>query len=334
MSFLVLGAGSWGTAIALHLSRLHPQVYLWDRDAKRIAEMKNTRENIRYLPGIFFPDGLTVVDKYVEAENIIIAVPSHAFREIVTQLKPYFTSGKKLICITKGLDGENHQLLHQAAKQILGEDILYAVLSGPSFAKEVAMALPTAVTLAVSHQSLGKYLISVFHSPCFRVYLSEDITGVELGGAVKNVLAVAVGMAEGLACGANAQAALITRGLAEMMRLGLALGAMPETLTGLSGVGDLILTCTNNQSRNRRFGMQLGQGQPCEAAEKSINQVVEGIHTAREIYYLSRQHAVEMPITQQVYQVLYENLSPQQALKNLLMREPKQEILSFYSGKN
>lgn len=325
MSFLILGAGSWGTAIAVHLSRLHSQVYLWDRNAARISVMKKSRENTQYLSGIQFPDALMLTDIFLKAEHIVIAVPSHAFREILIKLKPYCSADQKILWITKGLDPENHEFLDQVAKQILGENISCAVLSGPSFAKEVAQALPTAVTLAADNKILGENWVKLFHSPNFRVYLSEDLIGVQLGGAVKNVLAIAVGIAEGLQCGANAQAALITRGLAEMMRLGVACHAQPETLMGLSGIGDLILTCTNNQSRNRRFGIQLGQGISPEAAEKSIGQVVEGIQTTREIYGLSQQYQVEMPITQQVYQVLYENLSPQQALKNLLMREPKQE---------
>lgn len=325
MSFLVIGAGSWGTAIAVHLSRLHPQVYLWDRNSARISVMKKNRENIQYLPGVIFPDKLLLADEFIKAEHMIIAVPSHAFREILIKLKPYCSAEQKIIWITKGLDPKNHEFLDQVAKQILGENISCAVLSGPSFAKEVAQELPTAVTLAADDKILGESLVKAFHSPYFRVYFSEDLIGVQLGGAVKNVLAIAVGIAEGLQCGANAQAALITRGLAEMMRLGVACHARPETLMGLSGVGDLILTCTNNLSRNRRFGMQLGQGISPDAAEKSIGQVVEGIQTTREIYLLSQQYHVEMPITQQVYQVLYENLSPQQALKNLLMREPKYE---------
>ncbi len=325
MSFLVIGAGSWGTAIAVHLSRLHPEVFLWDRNAARVAATKNTRENTQYLPGIIFPDHLLLTDCFVKAEHIVIAVPSHAFREILIQLKPYCAIDQKIIWITKGLDPKNHEFLDKIAKQILGENIFCAVLSGPSFAKEVAQELPTAVTLAASDKIMGDKLVKIFHSPKFRVYFSEDLIGVQLGGAVKNVLAIAVGIAEGLQCGANAQAALITRGLAEMMRLGIACEARAETLMGLSGVGDLILTCTNNQSRNRRFGIQLGQGISPEAAEKSIGQVVEGIQTTHEIYRLSQQYGVEMPITQQVYQVLYDNLSPHQALKNLLMREPKQE---------
>jgi len=325
MSFLILGAGSWGTAIAIHLSRLHSQVTLWDRNTAHIAAMKKSRENQRYLADIIFPDSLMLTESFIKAEYMIIAVPSHAFREILIKLKPYCSADQKIIWITKGLDPENHEFLDQAAKQILGENISCAVLSGPTFAKEVAQELPTAVTLAADNKILGENWVKQFHSPNFRVYFSEDMTGVQLGGAVKNVLAIAVGIAEGLKCGANAQAALITRGLAEMMRLGAACHARPETLMGLSGAGDLILTCTNNQSRNRRFGIQLGQGISPEAAEKSIGQVVEGIQTTREIYLLSQRYGVEMPITQQVYQVLYENLSPQQALKNLLMREPKQE---------
>jgi len=324
-SFLVVGAGSWGTAIAVHLARLHPEVYLWDRNSARVVAMKNSRENQQYLPGIIFPDNLLLIDQFIKAEYLIIAVPSHAFREVLIHIKPYCAADQKIIWITKGLDPKNHEFLDKVARQILGENISCAVLSGPSFAKEVAQELPTAVTLAADDKILGESWVKLFHSPNFRVYYSEDLIGVQLGGAVKNVLAIAVGIAEGLACGANAQAALMTRGLAEMMRLGVACHARPETLMGLSGVGDLILTCTNNQSRNRRFGIQLGQGISPEDAEKSIGQVVEGIQTTREIYRLSQQYHVEMPITQQVYQVLYENLSPHQALKNLLMREPKQE---------
>jgi glycerol-3-phosphate dehydrogenase (NAD(P)+) len=325
MSFLIIGAGSWGTAFAIHLSKLHSDVYLWGRDVSQIETMQNARENTRYLPGIAFPVKLQLTKQFITAEYIILAVPSHAFRETLENIKPFISSHQKLIWITKGLDPKNHYFLNQVAKEVLGENILCAVLSGPTFAKEVANGLPTAVTLGVSNLEFGKSLVDAFHSPSFRVYLSEDIIGVQLGGAVKNVLAIAVGMAEGLGCGANAQAALITRGLSEMMRLGSACHAKPETLMGLSGVGDLILTCTNNQSRNRRFGMYLGQGQSRETALESIDQVVEGIQTAKEIYMLSQQYKVEMPITEQIYQVLYENLSSQQALSNLLMREPKRE---------
>lgn len=340
MSFLVIGAGSWGTAFAVHLSRLHPseKVYLTGRDEIQLKSMQMRRENVRYLPGIFFPTGLSILEKMdynilSNIDNIIIAVPSHAFRETLLSIRPYFHSHhQKCFWITKGLDAvgvssghsiAQHRFLHETAKEILGETLSFGVISGPSFAKEVGLALPTAVTLA----GTNRQDVSLFHSEKFRVYFSEDIVGVQLGGAVKNVLAVAVGIAEGLGCGANAQAALITRGLSEMMRLGEACHAQHKTLMGLSGVGDLILTCTNNQSRNRRFGMALGKNLSSEAAEKSIDQVVEGIQTAKEIYALSRQYNVDMPITEQVYKILYEKLSPQKSLTNLLMREPKIESL-------
>jgi glycerol-3-phosphate dehydrogenase (NAD(P)+) len=332
MSFLVIGAGSWGTAFAVHLSRLHPNIptYLTGRDEEQLHHMQTHRENKRYLPHIIFPAGLTLA-KNIEpiiptVENIIIAVPSHAFRETLQQIKPFFSSRhQKLFWITKGLDAydNKHTFLHTVALDILGKELSFGIISGPSFAKEVAMELPTAVTLA----GKDKNDVTLFHSPAFRIYYSEDIIGVQLGGAVKNVLAVGVGIAEGLGCGANAQAALITRGLSEMMRLGNACQADNKTLMGLSGVGDLILTCTNNQSRNRRFGIALGQNHSRENAEKSIGQVVEGIQTAKEIYGLSLQYKIDMPITEQVYKLLYENLSAQQALKNLLLREPKIESL-------
>jgi len=330
MSFLIIGAGSWGTAFAMHLSRLHPhsKIYLSGRDHTQLEEMKIHRENKRYLPNILFPTGLIIAQNIQEIfptiENIIIAVPSHAFREILENIKPFFSlTRQKLFWITKGLDGDETKksFLHETALAIFGQSLSFGIISGPSFAKEVALELPTAVTLAGNN----KDDVKLFHSPAFRVYYSDDIIGVQLGGAVKNVLAVGVGIAEGLGCGANAQAALITRGLSEMMRLGTACHAQNKTLMGLSGVGDLILTCTNNQSRNRRFGIAMGQNKSRIEAEKSIGQVVEGIQTAKEIFALSLQHQIEMPITEQVYKLLYEKLSAKQALNNLLMREPKIE---------
>jgi glycerol-3-phosphate dehydrogenase (NAD(P)+) len=325
----ILGAGSWGTAVAIHLARLHHQVHLWGRDAAQMQQMQIERNNKRYLSSIVFPDNLVAVADFSQAvtgiSEVIIAVPSHAFRETVIKLKPYLSSIHTLLWLTKGLDPTTHQLLHQVAQEILSENIVIGILSGPTFAKEVALQLPTAMTLASNRPDMRDVLVQLFHSPTFRVYFSQDIIGVQLGGAVKNVLAIAVGIADGLQCGANAQAALMTRGLAEMMRLGQAFGAHAETLMGLSGLGDLILTCTNNQSRNRRFGLAIGKGTAREQAEKEIGQVVEGISAAAEVYHVAQQHQVEMPITTQIYQVLYHKLSPQQALHNLLMREPKDE---------
>jgi len=282
--------------------------------------MQKTRENTRYLPGIPFPKNLQLTEELISTENMVIAVPSHAFRETLKKIKPFVSKKTKIIWLTKGLDPKNHHFLHETAMEVLGNQVSLSVLSGPSFAKEVALQMPTAVTIAGDPA-----LVPLFHAPHFRVYFSKDIVGVQLGGAAKNVLAIAVGLAEGLNCGANAQAALITRGLAEIMRLGAAANAHPETLMGLSGLGDLVLTCTNNQSRNRRFGIALGQGKTRETAEKSIGQVVEGIQTANEMSALSARFGVDMPITQEVNRILHHNKSPVLALKDLLMREPKVE---------
>ena len=330
MSFLILGAGSWGCATGLQLARMKHDVIIWGRDAEQIKRMQETRENKRYLPGVKFPDNVSfvsdAVEKYIpKCEYIIVAVPSHVFREIVEKVKPHFSHQQTLMWITKGLDPETNQLLHYVVQEMLGDTVKLAVLSGPSFAEEVAEDLPTAVTIASNDKHVAEKLVKLFHSPRFRVYASTDIVGVEVGGAMKNVLAIAVGIAQGLGCGANAQAALITRGLAEMMRLGKELGGLPETFMGLTGVGDLILTCTNDMSRNRRFGVAVGKGQSREAALKSIDQVVEGLKTAKEIYSLKKKYPIDMPIVEQVYKVLYENVPPSQALEALLAREPKGE---------
>jgi len=330
MSFLIIGAGSWGSATALHLARLNHDVTVWGRDAAQMENMEKKRENKKYLPGIILPKNIVFISGDIEkamghAENIILAVPSHVFREMLYKIKPYFSHDKTLIWITKGLDPETHELLHQVVQEILGDTVKLAILSGPSFAKEVANDLPTAVTLASNDKKLAEKLVHLFHSPHFRVYASADIKGVEIGGAVKNVLAIAVGIAQGLGCGANAQAALITRGLAEMMRLGRALGGNSETFMGLSGMGDLVLTCTNDQSRNRRFGIAIGMGISQEKALENIGQVVEGIQTTNEIYNLAKKYNIDMPITEHIYKVLYQHISPAKALDDLLAREPKDE---------
>ncbi|MDX2164488.1 MAG: NAD(P)H-dependent glycerol-3-phosphate dehydrogenase [Gammaproteobacteria bacterium] len=330
MSFLIVGAGSWGCATGLQLARMKHDVVIWGRDADQIKRMQETRENKRYLPGVNFPENVSFVsdalEKYIsKCEYVVVAVPSHVFREVLEKIKPHFSHQQTLMWITKGLDPKTNQLLHYVVQEMLGNTVKLAVLSGPSFAEEVAEDLPTAVTIASNDLHIAEKLVKLFHSPRFRVYASTDIVGVEVGGAMKNVLAIAVGIAQGLGCGANAQAALITRGLAEMMRLGKELGGLPETFMGLTGVGDLILTCTNDMSRNRRFGVAVGKGQSREAALKTIDQVVEGLKTTKEIYSLKKKHPIDMPIVEQVYKVLYENVSPSQALEALLAREPKGE---------
>lgn len=324
----VLGAGSWGTALAIHLARNHQTVNLWGHDVAQMQVLQTARCNQKYLPGINFPEQLhaqiQLADALKNVADILIVVPSHAFRELLQQIKPFITSQTRIVWATKGLDPQKHQLLHELVTEVLG-DIPMAILSGPNFAKEIANNLPAATTIATANKVFAKDLVERFHSKTFRVYTSSDVIGVELGSAMKNVLAIAVGIADGMGLGANARAALITRGLAEMMRLGLALGGKSETFMGLSGVGDLVLTCTDNQSRNRRLGVALGSGQSRDVAEKAIGQVVEGIRTAKEIYFLAKNTNIEVPICEQVYGVIYENISPQVAVNNLLSREPKQE---------
>ena len=327
-SIAVIGAGSWGTALAIHLARQNFSVQLWGRNLIQMQEMQKTRCNLYYLPDAIFPETLQVhTDLKNAVQNccdILLAVPSHAFRETLMAIKPFLMSTARIIWATKGLDPNTHQLLHEVIEELLN-DVPYAVLTGPSFAKEVAIGLPTAITIATRHDVFANDLIELFHSHNFRVYRSYDVIGVQLGGAIKNVLAIAVGIADGLGLGANARSALITRGLAEMSRLGLALGGQLETFMGLAGLGDLLLTCTDNQSRNRRFGLAIGSGKLVKVAEKEIGQVVEGIRTTNEIYQVAQKHQIELPICEQVYNVLYKNLSPKIAAQNLLTRVPKVE---------
>lgn len=322
----ILGAGSWGTAMALHASKKAKKVLLWGHNPAHMTQMAAEKRNSFYLPEFQFPDNLIPVADLntclTEAEHLIIAVPSHAFTELLLKLPP---SLPHVAWLTKGLDPETHQILSELVSRHFGRTLPMAVISGPSFAKEVAANYPTAVTLAANDPGYQQQIHQLFHHQNLRVYLSEDLYGVQLCGAVKNVLAIACGISAGLGFGANSQAALITRGLAEMTRLGLKLGAQPETFSGLAGVGDLVLTCTDNQSRNRRFGLFLGQGFQFEQAQDKIGQVVEGKYNAAQVQALARQHKVEMPICEQVYLVLTGKISAKAAVDNLMGRPPKEE---------
>ena len=326
----VFGAGSWGTALALLLARNGHKVTLWARDAKHVRVLNADRCNQRYLPGAMFPENLFVTDNLDEAVRVssilLIAVPSHAFRDLLPKLLPELSPTPKIAWATKGLECRSGKMLHQVVAETLGPETPAAVLSGPTFACEVANDLPTAITVASKSQTFAREMAGLLHNPHFRAYTTDDVIGVQLGGATKNVLAIAAGMADGLGFAANARAALITRGLAEMMRLGLALGGKPETLMGLAGVGDLILTCTDNQSRNRRFGLGLGKGLSKELVIEQIGQEIEGVVTAGVIQRLAQTHGVDMPITEQVYRILNEGLSPMEAVRNLLLREQKPEM--------
>lgn len=324
--FLVIGAGSWGTALALLLADNGHPVSLWSREATHREAMRKDHSNQKFLPGIIFPKNITIVDDFIAAaprhDHILIAVPSHGFRAILEQLPAV----KSVFWATKGLDQQTGELLSQVADRILGKATPKAVLTGPSFAKEVATKHPTAVILAANDVTYGKQLQQLVHSPYFRTYLSDDLIGAQLGGAVKNVMAIAVGIADGLEYGTNTKSLLITRGLAEMIRLGVHMGAKQETLIGLSGLGDLILTCSDNQSRNRRFGYLVGQGKTTENACKEVKQVVEGIHATELIYRLAHKLKVEMPITEQMYQLLHEGKSAHDVVDALLTRKIGKEF--------
>lgn len=328
---LVLGAGSWGTALAMVLARNGQPVWLWGRNPDHVQAMISSRQNPRFLPNQNFPETLqpiTQLTPYVsQVKEIIVVVPSHAFREILNKIAPNLLPQARICWATKGLENQSGLLLHQVAEHQLGNQRPLAVLAGPSFAKEVAMGLPTAVTIASQWTQYAQELVNLFHNHYFRPYTSSDIIGVQLGGAIKNIMAIAAGIADGLGLGANTRAALITRGLAEMVRFGTALGGQQETFMGLAGLGDLVLTCTDNQSRNRRFGYALALGNSVQQAQQDIGQVVEGIFATYEISHLARQREIDMPIVEQVNQVLQNNCTPSQAVQALLSREPKPEIL-------
>jgi len=329
-TFAVLGAGSWGTALAMQLARAQHPTLLWSHSRDHYQAMLTSHSNERFLPGISFPDNLHVTNELdstiSQANNILVVVPSHAFRETVNRIKPILTGHHRLAWGTKGLEQSSRKLLHQIVREELGITIPIAAVSGPTFAKEVANNLPGAITVASKDSPFANDLANALHSDNFLTYTSDDVIGVEIGGASKNVMAIAAGIADGMGFGTNTRAALITRGLNEIMRLGVALGGQRETFMGLSGLGDLVLTCSDDQSRNRRFGLALGKGRDLEKARQEIGQVIEGIGTAKTLYYLAQDVGVEMPITEQVYKILYEGVSPKEAVHALLNRNPKSEL--------
>lgn len=324
----VLGAGSWGTALALLLARNGHQVRLWGHHPAHVQEMAALHSNPAYFPGITFPSSLGVCTDLKtcvqDVEEVLVVVPSHAFSATLESIAPYLSSRTSVFWGTKGLNADG-RWLHEVALQQLGPHRKLAILSGPSFAKEVIEEKPTAVTIASHDPLYSERLCQLLSNHYFRAYQSTDILGVQLGGALKNSLAIAAGIVDGSRLGANARSALITRGLAEMMRLGEAVGAKASTLMGLAGVGDLILTCTDNQSRNHRFGVLLGQGAEVEKALKEIGQVVEGVKTTERILRLKELYRVEMPISQCVAEVLSAKISIKQAVHQLMTRPLKVE---------
>lgn len=327
-SIAVIGAGSWGTAIAIHLAKKGHHVLLWDRDLEKLRLMQQTRKNATYLSDISLPETITINFAFKECvsdvSNFFIAVPSHGFKDTLEQLAPFLKPNSLITWGSKGLF--KGKFLHEVALTCLGAQHRYVAISGPSFAKEVALGLPTAATFASIDQQHADDAARLFHTNTFRPYISSDLPGVEICGVIKNVLAIGVGISDGLGFGANARSALITRGLVEMTQLAQKLGGHEKTIYGLAGVGDLILTATDNQSRNRRFGLALGSGLSMQEAQADINQVVEGMRNADEVFQLAKQHKVHLPICTQVYQVLYQGLHPREAVKNLLEREIKNEL--------
>lgn len=322
----VLGAGSWGTALAILLANNGHDVQLWGRESNDLNAMQQARCNTRFLPEQPFPDNLRITvdfDAAVKtADIILIAIPSSGFRELLKRLQPF---NKPIIWASKGIEPGSNKLLHQVIAEELGENYPCALLTGPSFAKEVASGLPTAIVVAADDKHFADKVMQLFANPQFRPYYSADVIGAEVGGSVKNVLAIAAGISDGLGYGANARAALITRGLNEMQQLGIALGAKPETFMGLSCLGDLVLTCTDNLSRNRRFGLALGQGKTAKEAFVEIGQVVEGSENVTQVAELAQQHALSMPITEHVKHVLEQTMTPKDAVSALFERDLKDE---------
>lgn len=327
----VLGAGSWGTALAILIARNGHQVTLWGQPRDHMAGLAKSRENKRHLPGMTFPGTITVeTDLSRSVKNtgqLLVAVPSRVFRNTLERIREVRFGGQQLVVAwgTKGLDPERSELLSEVVSETLGDSAARVVISGPSFAQEVAHGLPTALTVAADNPSAAAKVVNWLSNERVRVYTNDDMKGVQLGGAIKNVMAIAAGISDGLGYGANARAALITRGLAEMSRLGVALGGRQQTFMGLTGVGDLILTCTDDQSRNRRVGIGLGQGKPLDRVLAEIGQEAEGVATVHELYSMAKRTQVEMPITEQVYSVIYEARSPHTAVDKLFQRELRAE---------
>ena len=328
----VLGAGSWGTALASNLAGKGYTVTAWDKDAGVLEDITRHHRNERYLPGAVLPPTLHAhaeVAKALEgAELVVLAVPSHAIRPVAIEAKRHVHAGVPIVCVAKGIELETLMTMSEVLEDVLPVPLhpYLAVLSGPSFAKEVAKGLPTAVTVAARWERVAKQVQDAFHSKSFRPYTSGDVVGCEIGGCVKNVVAIAAGISDGFGFGANALAALITRGLAEISRLAVRKGANPLTLAGLAGLGDLVLTCSSDLSRNRTVGRGLAAGKTAEAIQQELGQVAEGVRNARSAHELAKRLQVDMPITDMVFRVLYEGVTPRDGVTQLMTRETKPEM--------
>jgi len=334
----VIGAGTWGTTLANLLAEKGVEVTLWVREEEVFRQIKKERVNKTFLPGIPLVGNVTPVMSFREAisgkELVLLVVPSHVLRSVLEQAKPFLRPDISLMVATKGIENDSLMIMSEVVSSVLPMDYepKFAYLGGPSFAKEVARKYPTAVSIACRDPSHGERLQKVFHTDYFRVYVIDDVIGAQLGGALKNVIAIAAGAADGLNFGNNARAALITRGLAEITRLGVAMGANPLSFAGLCGLGDLVLTSTGDLSRNRTVGLKIGKGMSLEEITGSMKMVAEGIKTAESVYQLAAKIGVDMPISTEVYRILYEGKKPMEAVKELMSRQPKGELDPRNSG--
>ncbi|MDY7037774.1 MAG: NAD(P)H-dependent glycerol-3-phosphate dehydrogenase [Thermodesulfobacteriota bacterium] len=328
----VIGAGSWGTTLANLLAGKGYRVDLWVREENVYNQIKEKRINQEFLPNMKLLPQLNPVRTFQEAleekDLILFVVPSHVFREVLNNVKPHLKKGMSLMTATKGIENDTLMTMSQVTESILPAEytVNFAYLAGPSFAKEVIRKYPTAVTIACRDMVHAEWLQRIFYTEYFRVYISQDLIGVELSGAIKNVIAIAAGTADGLNFGHNARAALITRGLAEITRLGVAMGANPLTFAGLSGMGDLVLTCTGDLSRNRTVGLKIGKGMKLDEIISGMNMVAEGVKTSISAYQLAEKMGVDMPITVQVHDILYRGKDPKEAVKEVMTRELKREL--------
>lgn len=331
MRIAVIGSGSWGTAIALHLARATHEVVLWNRSSERVAEMENVRCNLRYLPDFAFPENLSVTasleQAICDAGLVIFVVPSQVMRAVLTTASPFLNPEVPICCASKGIESDSLMTMEEVLRDVLPVHFhaQLTFLAGPSFAKEVAAGLPTTIVTAARFSHVADTVAETFHHGMFRAYYTDDIVGAELGGALKNVIAIACGAAEGCGLGLNARAGLMTRGLAEITRLAVKLGANPLTMSGLAGMGDLVLTCTGSLSRNQRVGMGLGQGKKLDVILAELGQVAEGVYTAKSARELAHREQVDMPIVEQIYLMLYEEKSVSAALRDLFSRERRAE---------
>lgn len=329
----VLGIGAWGTALGMLLARNGHTVRMWGHEPEQVDAINRDRENKLFLPGYPIPDspGSMEFTNDLAAclsgiRDVLIVVPSHVFRSVLVSMQPHLEPNARIMWGTKGIEAQTRKLLSQVVVEEMGDAVSMALIAGPSFAKDVAANLPTAVSVGSNDEVFARDVVEMFHNPHFRVYINRDMIGMQIGAAVKNVLAIAVGIADSMEMGANTRAALMTRGLAGMTRLTEALGGNPATMLGLAGVGDLILTCTDNQSRNRRFGLAIGRDIGCEQALTEIGQVVEGLDNTQQIYEMAQGLGIDMPIVEQVHAILFGGRKPETVIQELLEREPKAEF--------